>query len=120
MKRVLIRPCIKQQQPSHDDILQVQALEASLQDSKQTQHRQDADNQHALAGLQAQLKQAGREVEVLKSGAGHAQEKALAALKVCCVQKSFMATKANAQRGMSVVVDLYYGSHVPARCPYGP
>ena len=35
-----------------------------------------------MAGLQAQLKQAGREVEVLKAGAGHAQEQALAALKV--------------------------------------
>ena len=62
--------------------IQVQTLETDLQNSRQAQHRQDADNQHAMAGLQAQLKQAGREVEVLKAGAGHAQEQALAALKV--------------------------------------
>ena len=69
---------------------QVQALETDLQNSRQAQHRQDADNQHAMAGLQAQLKQAGREVEVLKAGAGHAQEQALAALKV-----SFVPTLTN-------------------------
>lgn len=53
-----------------------------MQDSQQAQHRQHADSQHAMAGLQAQLKQAAREVEVLRAGAGHAQEQALAALKV--------------------------------------
>lgn len=64
---------------------QVQALDVALQDSKQARLAQVADSQHAEAGFQAQLKQSAGEVEVLKAGAGHAQEQALAALKVRCI-----------------------------------
>ncbi len=61
---------------------QVQALEAEVEDSKQRQHRAEQEHQFALAALQAQLKHAAGEMEVLRAGAGHTKDQALSALKV--------------------------------------
>lgn len=51
-------------------------------DSQQAQHRAGQEHQHALAALQAQLKNTAGEMQVLRAGAGHAQDQALSALKV--------------------------------------
>ncbi len=61
---------------------QVQALGAEVEDSKQRQHRAEQEHQFALAALQAQLKHAAGEMEVLRAGAGHTKDQALSALKV--------------------------------------
>ncbi len=61
---------------------QVQALGAEVEDSKQRQHRTEQEHQFALAALQAQLKHAAGEMEVLRAGAGHTKDQALSAMKV--------------------------------------
>ena len=63
--------------------LQVHTLEAAMEDSKQAQHRAGQEHQHALLALQGQLNNAVGEMDVLRAGAGHAKDEALAALKVC-------------------------------------
>lgn len=54
-----------------------------MEDSKQAQHRAGQEHQHALLALQGQLNNAVGEMDVLRAGAGHAKDEALAALKVC-------------------------------------
>ena len=54
-----------------------------MEDSKHAQHRAGQEHQHALIALQGQLNNAVGEMDVLKAGAGHAKDEALAALKVC-------------------------------------
>ena len=73
--------------------VQFQALEVAMEESKQAEHRAGQEHQHDLAALQAQCKNATGEMEVLRAGAGHAKDQALAALKVsictcACATKS--------------------------------
>ena len=63
--------------------LQIHTLEAAMEDSRQAQHRAGQEHQHALLALQGKLNNAVGEMDVLRAGAGHAKDEALAALKVC-------------------------------------
>ena len=84
-----MQPCAASQTPclhkSKDKVCpsQVQTLGAEVEVSKQRQHRAEQEHQFALAALQAQLKHAAGEMEVLRAGAGHTKDQALSALKVC-------------------------------------
>ena len=60
----------------------MQALQTALEESQNAQYRAGQEHQHALATLQGQLKNAAGEMDVLRAGAGHAKDQALAALKV--------------------------------------
>ncbi len=62
--------------------LQVRVLETAMEESKQGQHMAGQEHQHALAALQGQLNNAAGEMVVLRAGAGHAKDQALASLKV--------------------------------------
>lgn len=53
-----------------------------MEESKQGQHMAGQEHQHALAALQGQLNNAAGEMVVLRAGAGHAKDQALASLKV--------------------------------------
>ena len=66
-------------------MLQIQALDAAMTESQQALQRVAHDHQHALAALQGQLNKAVGEMEVLRAGAGHAKDEALASLKVCYI-----------------------------------
>lgn len=57
-------------------------MDAEVENSKQRQRRAEQEHHFALAALQAQLKHAAGEMEVLRAGAGHAKDQALSALKV--------------------------------------
>ena len=63
--------------------LQIHTLEGAVEDSRQAQHRAGQEHQHAVLALQAQLKNAFGEMDVLRAGAGHAKDEALSVLKVC-------------------------------------
>lgn len=58
-------------------------LEGAKEDNRHAQHRVGQEHQHALLALQAQLKNAFGEMDVLRAGAGHAKDEALSVLKVC-------------------------------------
>lgn len=83
--RARLAPCLCQpilcayQEPL---LFQVQALQTAMEESQQVQRRAGQEHQHALAALQGQLKNAAGEMDVLRAGAGHAKDQALAALKV--------------------------------------
>jgi cell division protein FtsB len=60
----------------------VRRLTAELEDGARRRVAADMQAAHQLEGMRAEAAAARREVEVLRSGAGAAQEQALAALKV--------------------------------------
>ena len=60
----------------------MQSIQAALDKAQQAQHRAGLEHEHALAALEAQLKTAAGEMQVLRAGAGHAKDQALATLTV--------------------------------------